>query len=194
VSVRPPSSPASAEVSEEAAPATSHVATFADIPKLVVVSAGLGVTAADVSGSTPDSSGFYGAAEFVLVPSMWFSPRLYGGVLFTSTDTSTCPTPACDVSTKIGFLGVKGRLTLPIPYVAPFAEVGLGVSVGALTTRLYDTDVEYTGVTYHIPLALGLSIGEMHHYVVDIAFSTLVHPAQLQSNGALALSIAFPLQ
>jgi hypothetical protein len=184
----PPSAPA-----EEEPATTTRVTTLADMPKLLIVSVGLGESALD-SRDSPTSAGVYGGAEFVLVPSMWFSPRLYGGVLFTSTDASTCPTPACDVSAKIGFLGVKGRLTIPIPYVAPFFELGIGMSVGTLTTRVYDTNVDFTGVTYHVPFAIGLSFGNKHDYVVDLAFSYLEHPAQSQLNGAIALSLAFGLK
>jgi hypothetical protein len=184
----------SAETDETEPATTAHVPTLADVPKLLVLSVGFGISVPTVEGTDPDSGGLYAAGEFVLVPSMWFSPRLYGGVLFTSTDPSTCPTPGCDVSAKIGFLGIKGRLTIPIPYVAPFLELGLGMSVGTLTTRIYDTDVEFTGVTYHIPIAIGLSFGNMHNYIVDLALSYLDHPAQSQINGAFALSLAFSLK
>jgi len=106
------------------------VLTIADIPKLLVVSAGLGESVAIVGpGNAPGGSGFYAAGEFVLVPNMWVSPRLYGGLLLTSTDSSTCGGAApCDVGAKIGFLGAKGRLTFPIPYVAPFFELGVGTT------------------------------------------------------------------
>jgi hypothetical protein len=184
----------SAPVPEEAPPEATHVPSFADIPKLLVVSAGLGLAISDVQGNTPTSAGFYANTEVVLVPSMWFSPRAYAGVLFTSTDASTCPTPGCDVHASIGFLGVKGRLTIPIPYVAPFLEAGVGASVGNLTTRVYDTDVDFTGVTYHVPFAIGLSIGSMHDYVVDLGLSYLWHPAQSQFGGGYLLSVAFSLR
>jgi len=146
-------------------------------------------------GNAPGGSGFYAAGEFVLVPNMWVSPRLYGGLLLTSTDSSTCGGAApCDVGAKIGFLGAKGRLTFPIPYVAPFFELGVGMSVGTITTQVGTIDAkDFSGVTYHVPFALGLSVGEMHHYVVDLALTYLVHPDQSQIDGALAISLAFPL-
>jgi hypothetical protein len=178
------------------APATTPVLTLADIPKLVVASVGLGLSFPSRSDVNAQGSGFYASGEFVLVPNMWVSPRLYGGLLLTSMDSSTCggATP-CNVTAKIGFLGAKGRLTIPIPYVAPFFELGVGMSAGTITTQL-DSIVakNFTGLTYHIPVALGLSFGEMHHYFVDIAFSYLFHPDQSQIDGALALSLAFPLK
>jgi hypothetical protein len=160
------------------------------------VSIGLGETfAIQRTGNDPAGSGFYAAAEFVLVPSLWVSPRLYGGLLLASTDSSTCGAAApCNVAAKIGFLGAKGRLTIPIPYVAPFFELGVGMSAGTLTTQVDSLDKNFAGVTYHIPFALGLSFGEMHHYVVDLALSYLFHPDQSQVGGAYALSLAFPLK
>jgi hypothetical protein len=162
----------------------------------VVASVGIGLSASTRSDVNVIGSGFYASGEFVLVPNLWVSPRLYGGLLLTSTDSSRCDgaTP-CNVSAKIGFLGVKGRLTIPIPYVAPFFEVGVGASAGTMTTQV-DSIVakDFTGLTYDIPFALGLSLGEMHHYIVDVAFSYLFHPALSQFDGALAVSLAFPLK
>jgi hypothetical protein len=173
---------------------TTPVVTFADIPKLLVASAGLGLSFPSQEDA-PTGSGFYGAAEFVLVPSPWFSPRLYGGLLLTSTEPGTCPRAVpCSAQARIGFVGAKGRLTIPIPYVAPFFELGLGMSAGTLTTQTADIDETFAGLTYHVPLAIGLSFGERHHYVVDVAFSYLFHPAQSQIDGALALSAAFRLR
>jgi hypothetical protein len=162
----------------------------------VVASIGFGISASTRSDVNVIGSGFYASGEFVLVPNLWVSPRVYGGLLLTSTESSRCSgvTP-CNVEAKIGFLGAKGRLTIPIPYVAPFFEVGIGVSAGTITTEV-DSIVskDFTGLTYHIPFALGLSLGEMHHYIVDLAFSYLFHPALSQFDGALAVSMAFPLK
>jgi hypothetical protein len=193
--VEAPPPVASAPVSSEAPPETAHGTSFADLPKLIVASAGFGLSVPYTDRqSNSQGGGFYGAAEFVLVTSMWFSPRAYAGVLLTNTDAGSCDTPGCDVHASIGFLGAKGRLTIPIPYVAPYIEAGLGASVGNLTTRVYDIDVDFTGVTYHVPFAFGLSIGNMHDYFVDLGFSFLFHPAQSQANGALAFSLAFSLK
>jgi hypothetical protein len=186
----------SADVPEGEPAETTPVLTLGDIPKLLVASVGLGYSFANQrTGNDPSGRGFYASAEFVLVPNMWVSPRLYGGLLLTSTDSSTCGGASpCDVEAKIGFLGAKGRLTIPIPYVAPFFELGVGMSAGTLATRTDSTDKNFAGVTYHIPFALGLSFGEMHHYFVDLALSYLFHPDQSQFEGALALSLAFRLK
>jgi hypothetical protein len=185
-----------ADMPEEPPLATSHVFTFANVPELLVVSVGLGISIpTGAPASAPTGNGFYAGAEFVLVPSLWFSPRLYGGLLLTSADRGTCPAEVpCSAEARIGFVGAKGRLTIPIPYVAPFFELGVGMSAGTLTTETIDSDRTFAGVTYHVPLAIGLSFGEMHHYVVDVAFSYLYHPAQSQIDGALALSAAFQLR
>jgi hypothetical protein len=199
----PPSAPAQlaapsvpTDVPEEPPLATSPVVTFANIPKLLVASVGLGVSSPwTQQENTPSGNGLYAGAEFVLVPSPWFSPRLYGGLLLTSTDSGTCPRGApCSAEARIGFVGAKGRLTVPIPYVAPFLELGLGMSAGTLTTHTADIDERFTGLTYHVPVAICLSFGERHHYVVDVALSYLFHPAQSQIDGAFALSAAFQIK
>lgn len=199
----PPSAPAQlaghsspADVPEEAPLATTPVVTFADLPKLLVASVGLGVSSSwTQQENAPSGNGLYAGAEFVLVPSPWFSPRLYGGLLLTSTDSGTCPRGApCSAEARIGFVGAKGRLTVPIPYVAPFLELGLGMSAGTLTTQAADIDERFTGLTYHVPVAIGLSFGERHHYVVDVGLSYLLHPAQSPIDGALALSAAFQIK
>jgi len=121
----------------------------------------------------------------------WLSPRAYVGLLLTSVDTSSCGGfSPCDVSAKIGFAGAKVRFTAPIPYVAPFVEIGLGASAGRLTTRTASRDQSYAGVTYHIPFAIGLALGRDH--TVEVALASLYHHDQ--DEGAATISLAFPLR
>jgi hypothetical protein len=80
-------------------------------------------------------------------------------------------------------------LTIPIPYIAPFIEVGIGASFGAMRTRTPTTDEKLAGVTYHIPVGIGLSLGEDHNW--DVGFSYLVHPTEKRFDGAIALGFSF---
>jgi hypothetical protein len=88
-------------------------------------------------------------------------------------------------------VGAKGRLALPIPWVAPFLETGIGVSIGSLRTLTPDEDRERKGLAFHIPFAIGLAIGPEHRF--EIAFGYYFHPAVKQFDGAVAFGISFPL-
>ncbi|MFL5264460.1 MAG: hypothetical protein ACJ79R_17425 [Anaeromyxobacteraceae bacterium] len=144
----------------------------------------------DVAGK---GAGGYGEVEYVYKPDEWVTPRLYTGVLLTAADSSCgSAVSPCDVSAKLFFLGAKVRLMIPIPYVGPFVEAGLGASAGTISTRSGRVvDVTGRGVMYHVPFALGLAVGARHQYA--IAFQYLFHPEQQQVCGAFALGFGFPL-
>ncbi len=93
------------------------------------------------------------------------------------------------MSAEIGVLGIKGRLTIPIPYVAPFLETGLGMSVGALSTQTIDIDKRLSGVTYNIPFSIGLTFGVGQRRFLDLAFAFLFHPEVSQIDGAFTVSL-----
>lgn len=161
-------------------------------PPLIQVSAGLGLALAD-NPYDAGGSGFYAAGEYVLRPTIWFTPRAYVGLLLVSPDAD-CPVGVspCEVSSRIGFLGSKVRLMAPIPYIGPFVELGLGASLGRITTRVGSTlDASRRGVTYHIPWAVGIALGR--HYQFELSFQYLEHPEEKQTSGAAALGISFPL-
>src|SRR5262245_34834938 len=106
-------------------------------PQFLSIEAGYGMTLA-FKGSVPRGDGFYASVAYVLVPSAWVRGAAYAGTALTFSGTSSGCREAgleCDVSTKIGFLGIKGRLTIPIPFVAPFLELGIGTSIGEIRTR-----------------------------------------------------------
>jgi len=161
-------------------------------PQLLGASIGLGQNVA-TTNDAPDGTGFYGAAEYVVIMSRLFSPRAYSGLLLTHPNPEGCRTQngPCDVSAKMGFLGAKARFSVPIPYVAPFVELGLGTSFGAITTVTPSTTRETRGITYHIPAAFGLSLGPAHNF--DVAFLFLIHPREKQVNGGATIGLAFKI-
>lgn len=104
-------------------------------PRFASVSAGLGISSATSQGDAALAEGFYAAGEFGVALSEWVSPRLYGGLLMTFPVQQGCQrATGCDVSDKIAFVGGKVRFLAPIPYVAPFIELGLGLSAGSFRT------------------------------------------------------------
>jgi len=138
--------------------------------------------------------GVFSDVEYYLAVSDWFSPRAYAGLLLTfASDDDRCADRgvACDVSTQIGFLGVKGRFSVPIPYAAPFLELGAGLSLGALRTRTLRVHEAHDGVTYHVPFAVGLALGPEHDIQLALAF--LFHPAQKQATGACTVGLSLVL-
>lgn len=164
-------------------------------PHHLQLSAGLGLTFLEdeeLDGVDTTGTGGFGEVEYAYRQVEWATPRAYVGALLTRAN-GDCPLSPCDVSAQIGFLGVKGRLLAPIPYVAPFFELGLGASIGTLTTRAASVvDIEQNGIMYHIPVALGLALGA--HREVELSLQYLFHPEQRQFGGAWAIGFGFPLE
>jgi len=166
-------------------------------PRALSFAAGLGgVSAERKDGQDVDGrgAGAYAKVEFVFRPAHWFTPRLYAGTMLAPADEGSCGTGVdpCDISAKIGFFGGKFRLMAPIPYVGPFIELGIGGSVGRITTRSgQQVDATTKGLMYHVPVAFGLAIGERHQ--VDIVAQVLAHPEQKAVCSALALGVTLDL-
>jgi hypothetical protein len=164
-----------------------------ETPHVLGVTAGLGFTfpADDTIDDDAIGNGGFGEVEYIYQRLEWLTPRAYAGAVLT-WPVADCGYNPCDVSSKIGFVGVKGRLLAPIPYLAPFIELGVGASLGSLSTRVATlVDVEESGLMYHIPFALGLVLGKSRE--VELSLAYLFHPAQEQYIGALALGFTFPL-
>ncbi len=98
----------------------------------------------------------------------------------------------CDVSGEFGFAGAKGRLLAPIPWVAPYLELGLGAAACHFSTRS-GAVVEHVfdGVTYEIPFSLGLALGSRHQF--EIALQYLIHPEAKQVGGGFAVGMRIPV-
>jgi hypothetical protein len=145
--------------------------------------------------SDVDGSGVFVMAEYVITASRWAGVRPYAGVLWTTPDgTDVRCSDAdldCEVTAQIALIGAKGRLAVPIPWVAPFIELGVGASVGTLRTRTPEEDKESKGLALHIPFAIGLALGADHK--LELAFEYYFHPAVKQFDGAVAVGLSFPL-
>jgi hypothetical protein len=151
------------------------------------------VSAASDPQDDSRATGLYAAAEYSVIVSDWVSPRAYAGALLTRSDQTGCgAVGGCDVSEQIAFAGGKVRFSAPIPYVAPFVELGLGLSTGTLSTRALGIDEHLSGATYHIPVGLGLSLGDRHQ--VDVGFFYLFHPAVHAFGGAAAVGLTIPMR
>jgi hypothetical protein len=157
------------------------------------ISAGVGLSTVNSSGVAGGGTGAYGRADYLFWRDSWFTPALYTGLLLTRSDRDCgAGVVPCDVSSQLLFAGGRVRFMAPIPYVGPFVELGIGASLGHISTQSgAAADVRWTGATYHIPWAVGVAFGERHEW--EIAFEYMVHPEQNQTNGAVAVGFGFRL-
>lgn len=160
--------------------------------KAIDVSIGLGISATthevDFYGT-----GFYAQGELVLSPSAWIDFRPYAGFIFTKmSEEYTGHVEAGYKSTANAVLvGGKTRITAPIPWVAPYVELGVGASIGSFETFTTYTSIAESGIFLHIPFSLGLELGPNHN--VNVEFTYYFHNSLEQYAGAAALGLSFPL-
>lgn len=178
-----------------AAPAVA--AEEEESPRALSLAAGVSSASAtrqngqDISGR---GAGAYAEAEYIFRLAHWFTPRLYAGLVLAPPESDSCGTGVvpCDVSARIFFAGAKFRLMIPIPYVGPFIELGFGGSAGRISTRSgQQVDVTSSGIMYHVPVGLGLALGEGHKF--EVAGQVLFHPEQKEACGGLALGVTLDL-
>jgi len=138
-------------------------------------------------------TGIFIQGEYVWAPKKWFSLRPYAGYINTSTDDDDLPTGlmGARASTKAFFIGGKTKLSIPIPWVAPYIELGLGASAGSFETITPLINEKKNGVTLHIPFSFGLAVGRHNNF--DIGFAYHIYPFLEQLSGAAAIGVSIPL-
>lgn len=138
-------------------------------------------------------SGLYLQGEYVLVVSKWLDFRPYAGLILTKSNGKDLDeNPTIYKTTANAFMvGGKIRLTAPIPWIAPFIEVGVGTSIGSFETFTPYTNKKKSGFIPHIPFTMGLELGRKHNF--DLSLGYYIHPTLKQSAGAVALGVSFPL-
>lgn len=137
--------------------------------------------------------GFYAQGEYVLSLNKWIDLRPYAGVVLTRmNERDPLINPENHTSTANAFLfGGKTRLTAPIPWVAPYLEVGVGGSAGSFETVTLYTDIKDSGLFVHIPFSLGIELGPSHN--VNLEFTYYYHNSVEQFAGAAAVGLSFPV-
>jgi hypothetical protein len=136
-------------------------------------------------------NGFFLQGEYVLKAASWFELKPYAGLILTSSngkDINENPTNEKATSSAV-LLGGKARVRAPIPWVAPYIEVGIGASIGKFETFTAFTDISKSGVIAHIPF--GLELGRNHG--VDLGLTYYFQPSVEQFVGAFAVGISMPL-
>lgn len=157
----------------------------------VDISAGIGLSSPnadyDIRGQ-----GVYAQGEYVLEISKWIDLRSYAGFVFTGSEKTDAEEEIeYAVTTNAFLLGGKIRFTIPIPYVAPFLEFGVGTSIGKFVTFTPDNNIRKEGIIPHLPFTIGLELGKNRG--VDIAFVYYIQNSVEQYTGAAAVGISIPL-
>ena len=137
------------------------------------------------------ATGFFAEVEYAINFKKWVGFRPYTSVVFTSTDQDNLAfgLQGFEIKTNTWMLGGKFRLQAPIPYVAPYIEAGIGLSVGGFVTRTPLTNKDLSGVLVHIPWTIGLSIGKNHG--TDIEFAYFFIPQAEQVVGGVGIGLCF---
>lgn len=161
--------------------------------KSLNIQIGYGVTVPYNSIGEIADAGFFAQGELVLKAASWIEFRPYVGFISTNSNGKDLnDNPTIEKAESRGLLlGGKARVRAPIPWVAPYIEIGIGTSIGKFETFTAFDDISKNGIIYHIPLSFGLELGRNNN--VDLGFAYYFQPSVKQAAGAFALGITFPL-
>lgn len=135
--------------------------------------------------------GFYLQGEYVLTIASWIDIRPYAGLILTKSTENKRDPSEYKSNANAFLIGGKTRIKAPIPWVAPYFEIGIGASIGKFETITPWTHIEESGVLMHMPISIGLEIGPKHNF--DVAFTYYFHESAQQFAGALAVGFSIPL-
>lgn len=135
--------------------------------------------------------GFYLQGEYVLTIASWIDIRPYAGLILTKSVENKRDPSEYKSNANAFLIGGKTRLKAPIPWVAPYIEIGIGASIGSFETITPWTHIEENGVLMHMPVSIGLELGPKHNF--DIAFTYYFHERAQQFAGAMAVGFSIPL-
>ena len=159
--------------------------------KSINAQVGYGLSAPYNSVDEVVDDGFFAQGELVLKVKSWIEFRPYAGFILTSSngeDLNGNPTDE-KAETKAFLLGGKIRVRAPIPWVAPYVEIGIGTSIGKFETLTAFDNIDKSGIIYHIPFSFGLELGKNNN--VDLGFAYYFQPSVEQYVGAFAVGITF---
>lgn len=162
--------------------------------KSIKVQIGYGLSVPNNSVDEIIDTGFFAQGELVLKVTSWFDIRPYAGFILTNSngkDVYNNPTDE-KAESKAALLGGKVRVRAPIPWVAPYIELGIGTSIGKFETITAFDNIDKSGIIYHTPFSLGLELGRNHN--VDVGFTYYFQPSVEQFAGAIAVGITFPIK
>ena len=139
------------------------------------------------------NSGFFAQAEFVLKIASWLEMRPYAG--FISIKSNGKDLRNINTSEKAEsnafLLGGKVRVRAPLPWVAPYLEIGIGGSIGEFETIATPYKIDKNGIIYQIPISIGLELGRNNNFA--LGFTYFLQSFVEQHAAAFAIGITFPL-
>lgn len=140
-----------------------------------------------------NGSGLYLQGEYALTLASWIDIRPYAGLILTKAGkfNDNYVGPDFKTTSNAFLIGGKTRIIAPIPWVAPYLEIGIGASIGSFETFTPYTDLKKSGLIVHMPWSIGLELGPKRNF--DIAFTYYEHHTMDQFSGALAIGYSFPL-
>lgn len=159
----------------------------------IKASVGYGISVPSDNDADFNGRGFFAQAEYIYPVAKWFDVRPYAGFILSSSDEEATGFDQRVLTADMNafLLGGKVRLKAPIPWVAPFVEIGAGMSVGEFETVTNTTFIKENGLVFHIPFTIGLALGSKHNF--EVAFTYFYHNSVDQFAGAAAFGITFPL-
>lgn len=145
-----------------------------------------------------DEVGYFGLGpyvqgEYVRNVNEWVDLRPYIGYILAEMEGDLSGSQdSGDKSTANAFLfGAKARFRIPNDWVAPYAEVGLGGSIGSFETITFKTNIVESGVYMHLPFSIGLELGPRHK--VNVELTSYFHTGVKQFIGGMAVGLRFPI-
>ncbi|MDO4228377.1 MAG: hypothetical protein Q4C98_01055 [Capnocytophaga sp.] len=161
--------------------------------KSITAKIGYGLSYPSESTNKIIASGFITEGELTLKIASWVDIKPYIGAVFTDSKWKDIYNNKINekVSTNALLLGTKTRIRIPIPWVAPFFELGLGASTGKFETFTDYKNISKTGIVPHFPFSLGLELGK--YYKVDVAFSYYTQWTVNQTTGGAIIGVSFLL-
>lgn len=154
---------------------------------------GYGLSSTNNSVDEIVNDGFFMQGELVLKVATWVEIRPYAGLILTSSngkDLNDNPTNE-KAESKAFLLGGKIRVRGPIPWVAPYIEIGIGTSMGKFETLTAFDNIDKRGIISHIPFSFGLELGRNGN--LDLGFTYYFQPSVEQYVGAITIGISIPL-
>jgi len=155
---------------------------------------GYGLSAPYNSNTTVVNTGLFLQGELVLKAKSWFEIRPYAGLILTNSngkDLNDNPTNE-KAQSKAFLIGGKTRVRAPIPWIAPYLEIGIGASIGRFETLTTFENIDKSGFIYHIPFSFGLELGRTNN--IDLGFAYYFQPNVQQFVGAFAVGVSIPLK
>ena len=138
-------------------------------------------------------SGVFAQGEYLFGVNEWLDLRAYAGyTLAEMKGDLSGPDAGRSKSTANAVLfGGKARARYPFEWVAPFAELGVGGSLGSFETVTQNINIDKKGLFAHIPFSLGVELGSRH--MVSVKLTSYFHTGVRQFTGAMAVGLRIPI-